>query len=88
MTRKIRLGSHEIRLPQTAAGRIALGALLILGGFLWFLPILGLWMLPLGLTVLSYDIPVVRTWRRRAVLYWRRRIRGKGKQTSKPSAPE
>ena len=33
--------------------RITFGLLLLLGGALWFLPILGLWMIPLGLLVLS-----------------------------------
>ena len=37
--------------------RIGLGAALCLGGFLWIFPILGLWMLPVGLIVLSQDIP-------------------------------
>ena len=37
--------------------RIPVGALLCLGGLLSILPILGLWMLPLGLLVLSEDIP-------------------------------
>jgi hypothetical protein len=37
--------------------RITAGVLLCIGGFLWFLPIVGLWMLPLGLMVLSQDIP-------------------------------
>lgn len=37
--------------------RIGLGIILCLGGFLWFFPVLGLWMLPVGLIVLSQDIP-------------------------------
>ncbi len=31
--------------------------LFIAGGFLWFLPILGLWMLPLGLILIGEDVP-------------------------------
>jgi hypothetical protein len=30
------------------------------GGFFWFLPVLGLWMLPLGLLLLAYDVPFLR----------------------------
>jgi purine-cytosine permease-like protein len=45
--------------------RIALGLACILGGFLGFLPILGYWMLPLGLLILSIDFPAVRRFRRR-----------------------
>jgi hypothetical protein len=42
-----------------------LGVLLVLAGFLGFLPILGFWMIPLGLIVLSVDVPAVRRLRRR-----------------------
>jgi hypothetical protein len=41
------------------------GLLLILGGLLSFLPILGIWMLPLGLLLLAEDLPVLRSWRSR-----------------------
>ncbi|MGE3872035.1 MAG: hypothetical protein AB7F74_03655 [Parvibaculaceae bacterium] len=45
--------------------RILMGCLLLLGGFLGFLPVLGFWMVPLGLIVLAVDIPVARRIRRR-----------------------
>jgi hypothetical protein len=63
--------------------RVPIACLLILGGFLWFLPILGLWMLPLGLLLLSVDVPglqpfvtgmIVRI--RRRIRPWLRRLRG------------
>lgn len=60
-------------MPESRGLRIAIGVLLILGGIVGFLPILGFWMIPLGLLVLSYEIPTVRRWRRRlAVKYGRR----------------
>ena len=31
--------------------------MLVVGGFLSFLPVLGLWMLPLGLLLFAQDIP-------------------------------
>ena len=37
--------------------RILVGVLLILGGLFGFLPILGFWMIPLGIAVASLDIP-------------------------------
>ena len=40
--------------------RLALGLLLIGGGFLGFLPILGFWMIPLGLAVAALDIRPLR----------------------------
>lgn len=43
--------------------RILLGIGLVIGGILGFLPILGFWMIPLGLAVLAVDIPFVeRRW--------------------------
>ncbi len=45
--------------------RLVLGLLLILGGVLGFLPILGFWMIPLGLAVAALDIELYRRWRRR-----------------------
>ncbi len=38
-----------------------------------FLPILGFWMIPLGLIVLSHDLPAVRRRRRRMTVWWSRR---------------
>ncbi|WP_425385505.1 hypothetical protein [Tepidamorphus gemmatus] len=42
-----------------------LGVLLVIGGLFGFLPILGFWMAPLGLLLLSVDLPPVRRMRRR-----------------------
>jgi hypothetical protein len=60
----IRFGSKTYTLPASRVARIGIGIGLIVGGFLGFLPILGFWMVPLGLIILSVDIPVVRRWRR------------------------
>ena len=49
-----------LRRPSARLARIAAGVLLILGGLLFFLPILGLWMLPLGLLLLAEDIKPLR----------------------------
>jgi hypothetical protein len=61
---KIRLGSRTIDLPKNRMVRIAIGGLLVFFGILGFLPFLGFWMIPLGLVVLSIDIPAIRKWRR------------------------
>jgi hypothetical protein len=45
--------------------RVTLGVLLIIGGILGFLPILGFWMLPLGLAVLAIDVPLAAKATRR-----------------------
>lgn len=46
--------------PASRWVRIPLAATLIIGGIFSFLPILGLWMLPLGLIVLAQDVPFLR----------------------------
>ena len=37
-----------------------LGIVLILGGLLGFLPVLGFWMVPLGLLLLALDVVLLR----------------------------
>ncbi|MEX0751716.1 MAG: hypothetical protein WD073_02170 [Xanthobacteraceae bacterium] len=67
------LERFERRLPGFAAGfvrwtrqpgstwvRMPLGIVLISGGIFGFLPIVGFWMLPLGLMVLAKDVPPLR----------------------------
>ncbi len=46
-----------LRAPSRRWVRIPAAILLILGGFLAVLPVFGLWMLPLGLALLSEDLP-------------------------------
>ncbi|MDH3580665.1 MAG: hypothetical protein OEM91_08575 [Hyphomicrobiales bacterium] len=76
MAPKIRLGNNHFSLPRSRIVRVAIGVCLIIGGLLGFLPILGFWMVPLGLLVLSVDLPPVRRLRRRLDLWWERRRRG------------
>lgn len=71
-----RLDALVRRLPPRLAGtvdyllqpsnrwvRIPSGALLVVGGVLSFLPVLGIWMLPLGLALLAEDVPALRASR-------------------------
>jgi hypothetical protein len=44
---------------------MGVGIILILFGFVGFLPIVGFWMIPLGILVLSFDVPFIRRGRRR-----------------------
>jgi len=62
---ELRYHNRAIPLPRSKVSRIALGSGLVTGGLLGFLPILGFWMLPLGLVVLSFDLPAARRGRRR-----------------------
>jgi hypothetical protein len=64
------------RLPKPV--RIVVGILLVLCGLVGFLPILGFWMVPVGLAVLSVDIPIVKNLVHRmmsAFNRWRRKRR-------------
>ncbi|MBP7001972.1 tryptophan synthase subunit beta [Amaricoccus sp.] len=53
--------------------RAPLGVLLVLGGVFSFLPVLGIWMLPLGLLLLAVDFPFLRPRVSAAVIRSRRR---------------
>ena len=65
---------RRLRQPCARRVRIPAGVLLIIGGCLFILPILGLWMVPLGLILLAEDVPVLRRLRDR-VLDWIERHR-------------
>ncbi|RMI22204.1 hypothetical protein [Sinorhizobium meliloti] len=71
-TREIVLGKWRMSLPNSPALRVLIGVLLVFGGVLGFLPILGFWMVPLGLLVLSHDIPSMRRRRRKLAVWWAR----------------
>lgn len=48
--------------PSAILLRLPLGIVLILGGIFSILPMLGIWMLPLGLLLVAVDVPLVRRW--------------------------
>jgi hypothetical protein len=49
-----------LRKPSSRLVRIPLAILLIAGGIFSFLPVLGLWMLPLGLLLFVQDVPILQ----------------------------
>jgi hypothetical protein len=51
---------HWLRQPQMLIARIIVCLLLIVGGILSFLPLLGFWMLPLGLMIIAQDLPFLQ----------------------------
>ena len=69
----VRIGGYTMPLPRSRILRIVIGVLLMIGGLFSFLPILGVWMIPLGMLVLSIDVPMVRRWRRRFAVWLHRR---------------
>jgi hypothetical protein len=62
-----------LRQPSSQWARIPAGGLLIVGGFLSVLPIFGLWMLPLGVVLLSEDVPPLRRGTDRSLAWIERR---------------
>jgi hypothetical protein len=69
----------RLRRPSRWPARIAISLLLVVGGVLSFLPVLGLWMLPLGLIIISQDLPALQRpllrvfqWTDRRSKAWRR----------------
>jgi hypothetical protein len=71
------LGGRHVPLPRSKALRISIGVALMIGGLIGFLPVLGFWMVPLGVLVLSIDLPAARRLRRRTAVWWERRRRAK-----------
>jgi hypothetical protein len=49
-----------LRKPSSRLVRIPLAILLIVGGIFSILPVLGLWMLPLGLLLFAQDVPILQ----------------------------
>lgn len=60
---------HALLRPDRRWIRVPAGVLLIVGGFLGFLPVLGFWMAPLGCVVLAHDVPPLKR-RLAPVLEW------------------
>ena len=94
---------RRLRHPDARWIRIPVGLLSVVGGIFSFLPVLGIWMLPLGLLLLAYDIPFLRkpvgrftiwaAWRwarlRRAVArWWNGRAKGADAVMAEDSAVE
>lgn len=85
---RLALFGRSVPLPASTVLRISLGLLLCMGGLLWFLPMVGIWMLPLGFAVLSVDIPIVRRWSGRTAVRLRRRYPGLMRHVHPKPAPE
>ncbi len=60
MENKFRRWRQKVEGIPYPAVRIGIGIAMLLGGVLWFLPVLGIWMVPLGIAVLAIDIPWMR----------------------------
>ncbi|WP_378952373.1 PGPGW domain-containing protein [Mesorhizobium sp. ANAO-SY3R2] len=77
-TRRISILGREFAMPRSRGLRVGLGVALCILGLLGFLPVLGFWMIPLGLLILSHEFHVVRRVRRKLIVWWERRKRPSG----------
>ena len=59
----------RVRKPEARKVRLPLGILFIVAGFLWFLPVVGLEFLPIGLLLIAQDVPFLRRPVGRMTLY-------------------
>jgi hypothetical protein len=79
-----------LRKPSSILVRIPLAILLIVGGIFSFLPILGLWMLPLGLLLFAQDVPFLQTPMAKALGWierkWLARQRAKAERVREKNA--
>lgn len=58
-----------LRDPKARKVRIPLGILFVVASFFWFLPVVGLEFLPIGLLLLAQDVPFLRKPVARATLW-------------------
>ena len=61
---RVNFVGYKMKLPGHPILRMGMGLLMVFFGLLGFLPVLGFWMVPLGLLILSIDLPFVRRWTR------------------------
>lgn len=71
-----------LRHPASRWARLPAGLLLIVGGVFSFLPILGVWMLPLGLMLIAADVRLLRRPMARLTMWVIDRVEGWRKKRS------
>ena len=86
---RIRFGNRYYTLPGSKPVRIGIGVVLVLFGMFGFLPLIGFWMIPMGLLILSVDSFRIRRLRRRLEVWRGRRAakRAARKQAATPPTP-
>jgi hypothetical protein len=79
--------------PRSRYVRLPLGILFIIASFFWFLPVIGLEFLPIGLLLVAQDVPFIRRPVGRAMLrlldgvdrlkqWWEQRRKRRNRPTS------
>jgi hypothetical protein len=76
LLKSVRRYFHHLKTHPNHWLRKTIGLLLVIGGLFGFLPVLGYWMLPVGLALLAVDWPWVRRLSRQLIRWWGQRMRG------------
>jgi len=71
----VRYHFHRLKTHPNPWLRKIVGILFVVGGLLGFLPVLGYWMIPVGLALLAVDWPWARRLSRHLISWWGRRAR-------------
>ena len=77
---------RRIRGRAATVVRIPVGIVLILAGFVGFLPILGFWMIPLGLALLALDVPFLRGPLARVLAWINAKLEARGQRLGAQTA--
>jgi hypothetical protein len=83
---RIARGARWLRQPDSRLVRIPVALLLIVGGVFSFLPVLGLWMLPLGLALIAVDVPAMRPPLARVLRWIEQKLPGQKPAPESPPA--
>ncbi len=86
--RHLDLFGRKVPLPKSRRARVVLGSALCVGGVVGFLPVVGFWMLPLGIAVLSVDSPRMQRLSHRVSNWFKRRRRRNGRPFGRLAGPE
>lgn len=70
---RVKFAGRIFQLPKSRILRVPLGIAFVVMGVFGFLPVLGFWMIPVGLVILSVDSPLARRLRRRGEVWALRR---------------
>ncbi len=86
---RMKLWGRTVHLPRSRPLRVVMGFAFVAMGFVGFLPVVGFWMIPVGLAILSVDSPLARRLRRRAEVWVMRRYnRWKGRNAGSAQADD
>ena len=64
--------------------RTVVGILFVIGGCFGFLPVLGFWMIPLGLFLIALEIPAWRVPLRRWLNGRKKKLNGRARRSNQP----